>query len=726
MRRFPNFRQHDEMDCGPACLQIIAAHYGKHFPLGYFRGLTETTRQGTTMLALSLAAEKIGFRTMGAQLSYDDLKDIQPFPCIAYWNQRHYVVIYRIKNNRVYLSDPAHGLLRYTKEEFLKAWAVDNQSGIILNLEPTPAFEELQTESGHNEKGFFTLLHYLFRYKRELWQVILGLFITSFFQFLFPFLTQCIVDTGIRQQDLSFVFMILIAQLLIFLGKTTVELLRSYMMLHVSTRINVNLLTDFFIKLMRLPLGYFDSRMVGDILQRINDHRRVESFLTSSTVNTLFSFLNILVFGIILSVYDLRILLIFCTGSAFYVAWIMLFMKRRAALDYKLFSELSANQEKNYEMVVGMQEIKLQNAERRKRWQWGAQQARLFRINIKSLTLKQAQSGGAMVLNELKNIVISYFAARLVIQGDITLGKMLAVSYIIGQLNAPILQIIEFLQSFQDARLSMARINEIHNRPEEEPPGKQALGDVPQGDIQLCNLSFSYQRGAGTANVLKDLTLTIPHRKVTAIVGASGSGKTTLLKLLLKFYEPTGGNLTVGGVDLLSVSPESWRKRCGVVMQDGFVFNDTVAGNICVADERVDWPRMIDVAKLANLHDFVESLPLGYHTKIGANGMGMSAGQRQRLLIARALYQDPDILLFDEATSALDARNEKEITEKLNRIFNQKTVIIIAHRLSTVRHADRIILLEQGRVVETGRHEELVRVRGPYFNLVSNQLELAN
>jgi ATP-binding cassette subfamily B protein len=727
MIKFPHYKQYDDMDCGPACLRIICRYYGKNFSLDYFRSLTHTNRQGTTLLSLAEGAEKTGLHTMAAKLSYNDLEEAAPYPCIAFWNHKHYVVVYRIKRNKVYVSDPAHGLLTYTKEEFLKSWALDSDKGIVLTVERSPEFDKAEDPAGATSgNGFRHMLKYLTRYRRELVQIALGLAVAGILQLIFPFLTQSIVDIGIRNRDISFIYLILLAQLMVFLGKTAVEMVRSYILLHVSARININLLTNFFIKLMRLPLGFFDAKMVGDILQRINDHKRVESFLTTGATTTMFSMLNLVILGIVLGLYNTGIFLAFLVGSVVYVLWIMAFMKKRAAIDYKLFNQMSANQEKNIEMIIGMQEIKLHNAERKKRWQWEYLQVKLFKINIKSLTLKQVQAGGANIINEIKNIVIAFLAARLVIDGSITLGVMLSVTYIIGQLNGPLLQLVEFMQSLQDARLSLHRINEIHNKKDEETGYDQKINDIPQGDIRLEHLSFKYDSSPHTPKVLDNISLTIPAGKVTAIVGASGSGKTTLLKLLLKFYEPVGGQITVGNTAFEELSNSRWRDQCGVVMQEGFIFNDTIAGNIAVGEEEVNYARLQEAAKTANIHDFIQALPLKYNTKIGANGMGISTGQKQRLLIARAIYKNPAILFFDEATSALDAQNERTITENLNRVFTGKTVVVIAHRLSTVKNADRIVVLNKGIITEVGSHQQLISERGYYYHLVKNQLELEN
>jgi ATP-binding cassette, subfamily B, bacterial len=727
MFKFPHYKQYDEMDCGPTCLRIICRYYGKSFSLDYFRSLTHTSRSGTSMLSLSKAAEKLNFRTMAAKLSFEDLQETDPFPCIAFWNQTHFVVIYKIKKNTIYVSDPAHGLLTYTKEEFLKFWAVEDGKGIILSLDPTPDFDKETDEIKEpKEKNFKNIFTYLIRYKKELLQIIAGLVAASILQVFFPFLTKSIVDIGIRNSDMRFIYMVLLAQLMVFLGKTAIEILRSYILLHISTRINIHLLSDFFVKLMRLPLGYFDAKMVGDTMQRINDHKRVESFFTSGALNTIFSLLSLLIFGIVLAVYNPIIFVIFAVGSIIYIMWIMAFMKKRAALDYKLFNQMSANQEKNYEMIMGMQEIKLHNAEQKKRWQWEVLQIKLFKINIKSLSLKQWQSGGAIIINELKNIFISVIAAKLVVQGNISLGVMLSIAYIIGQLNSPILQLVDFLQSYQDTKLSLERINEIHHKQDEENSFDQKITNIPTGDIVLENISFKYGGAPHDPFVLEDINLTIPANKVTAIVGSSGSGKTTLLKLLMKFYEPNIGDIKIDNLSFKHLSNSKWRDKCGVVMQEGYIFNDTIESNIAVGDETIDIEKLVNATRVANIHEFIKGLPMGYKTKIGGNGMGISTGQKQRILIARAVYKNPDVLFFDEATSALDAKNEKLITENLNTIFKNKTVVIIAHRLSTVKNADNIVVLHNGKISETGHHKELITEKGFYYNLVSNQLELGN
>jgi ATP-binding cassette subfamily B protein len=714
------------MDCGPTSLRIICEFYGKIFSLEYLRQLTNTTRLGSSLLGISEAAEKLGLRTIGAKLSYDDLLTEVPMPCIGYWYQRHFIVIYKITKNKVHVSDPAHGIIKYTKAEFLKGWAADNGEGVILSLETTPDFYEVPNEEKKQTGGLSFIFKYLLQYKQLLIQLVFGLIVASLIQLIFPFITQNIVDTGIKYNNLNFVYLMLLAQLLLFLGKTSVEVLRGYILMHLSTRININLLSDFFIKLMKLPLGFFDVKMTGDILQRIQDHQRVETFLTSGTLNVIFSAINILVFGFVLFIYNPLIFVVFAVGSLLYFMWVFLFMKQNALLDYKKFDQLSQNQEKNLELIYGMQEIKLNNAGTKKRWQWEDLQAKLFKINLKSLRIKQIQTSGASLLNELKNIIISFLAARLVIQGQISLGVMLSVSYIIGQLNAPILQLVEFTELWQNARLSIARINEIHNKPDEENIRDEKITVIKDGDITLKDVSFSYSASAFIKPTIDSINLIIPNKKVTAIVGSSGSGKTTLMKLLLKFYEPSIGEIAIDGNSISNISHTMWREKCGAVMQDGYIFNDTIAYNIAIGEEIADTQALLYATSIANIHEFISELPLGYNTKIGQNGMGLSAGQKQRILIARAVYKNPDILLFDEATSALDAKNERIIIENLNKFFKGKTVIVIAHRLSTVKDADKIIVMENGEIIEEGSHEDLVLLRNSYFNLVKNQLELGS
>ncbi|SFO16889.1 ATP-binding cassette, subfamily B [Algoriphagus ornithinivorans] len=723
---FPHYKQPDSKDCGPTCLRIIAKHYGKLISLKEIREISETTREGSSLLKLSDAAEGMGFKTIGAKLSFEKLIQA-PLPLILHWEKQHFVVVYRIRKDTVYISDPAYGLISYSKEEFISRWIGNNatehtQEGVTLLLEPTPAFRKMKWEEKEKRSLGF-LFNYLFQYKNLIAQLAIGLLVGSLLQLIFPFLTQSIVDVGIQNQDINFIYLVLFAQIMLFLGRMSVEVLRSWILLHLTTRINISLVSDFFIKLMNLPISYFDTRMTGDIMQRIGDHRRIESLLTGTTLSTLFSFFNLIVFGVVLVYYSITIFSIFLGGSVLYLVWVLFFMKRRGELDYKRFAQLSQEQSTVIELINGMQEIKMHNAEKQKRWTWEFVQARLFQISIKSLTLEQTQQVGSSVINELKNILITFTSAVLVIEGNLTLGMMLALQYIIGQLNSPINELVGFVRSFQDASISLERLNEIHNKEDEENSEKQLARTVEPGKaMEAKNLSFRYV-GAKEV-VLTGINLRIQPKKVTAIVGASGSGKTTLMKLLLKFYEPSSGEIRYGNYDLKTVSAKSWREQCGVVMQEGYVFNDTIAANIAVGQDSIDQERLLEAARIANILDFIQSLPLGFNTKIGNEGVGMSTGQKQRLFIARAIYKNPAMLFFDEATSALDAKNEREVMENLQKFMQGKTVFIIAHRLSTVRNADQIIVIDRGKIVEQGPHVDLVHAKGIYYDLVKNQLEL--
>ena len=728
MFKFPNYRQAETKDCGPTCIKIIAKYYGKVLKIQTLRQLSETNRGGSNLLFLSDAAEKIGFRTLGVKLSLTKLEEA-PLPCILHWNKDHYVVLYKIKRNTFYISDPAIGLLEYTREEFLEFWIGNNadentEEGVALLMEPTPRFYQSEFDK-EDEKalGFGLLMQYILPYKSFVIQLIIGLLAGSLLQLIFPFLTQSVVDVGIRNKNIHFIYMILFAQLFLFLGKTALEFIRSWILLHLSTRINISLISDFFIKLMNLPISFFDVRMTGDIMQRISDHNRIERILTTSSLNVLFSFINMLIMGAVLAYYSLQIFVIYFLGSFFYFLWVVLFLKRRAKLDHRRFSEVSKEQSKVIELINGMQEIKLHNAEKQKRWGWEYIQARLFRVSIKSLILEQTQNIGSNFINELKNIIILFLSAKLVIDGQISLGMMMAISSIVGSLNGPIMQLISFIREAQDAKISLARLSEIHDKEDETQNEDEKTHDIPEdADILIKDLTFRYT--GSDVNVLENLNLTIPANKITAIVGTSGSGKTTLMKLLLKFYEPNSGNISVHKTPLEKISQKTWRYHVGAVMQEGYIFSDTIANNIAVGTDIIDKERLVYAADVANIKEFIQEYPLGYNTQIGMEGIGMSTGQKQRLLIARSVYKDPEMLLFDEATSALDANNEKEIMAKLNLFFKDKTVVVIAHRLSTVMNADQIVVLEKGKIVEIGNHQELVGLKGSYFELVKNQLQL--
>ena len=687
-----------------------------------------TTREGSSLLGLSEAIESIGFRSLGVKLSYNKLLEA-PLPCIVHWNKNHYVVVYKIKKGIVYTSDPAHGLISYSKDEFLKHWIGNNandetKEGIALMVEPTPLF--YQSDFDQDETfGFGFIFKYLIKYKRFIVQLIIGLLAGSLLQLIFPFLTQSVVDVGIKNQDLNFIYLILFAQLFLFIGKASLEIIRSWILLHLSTRINISLISDFFIKLMKLPISYFDVRMTGDLLQRINDHKRIEQILTTSSLTVLFSFFNLIIFSLVLGHYSLQIFGVFALGSVLYFAWVLFFFKKRKELDYKRFSQVSTEQSKVIELINGMQEIKLHNAERRMRWNWEYVQAHLFKIASKSLALEQTQTVGSNLINELKNMLITILSAKLVIDGDITLGMMMAISYIVGQLNGPITQLINFMRDVQDAKISIDRLGEIHNMEDEETSEDKKITTIAEdATLSLNNVSFRYT--GGLKPVLNDLSLSIPANKTTAIVGVSGSGKTTLMKLLLRFYNTDEGNILINNANLNTISQKVWREHCGVVMQEGYIFNDTIANNIAVGQDYIDQDKLAHAIDVANISDYIDSLPLGYNTKIGSEGSGLSTGQKQRLFIARAVYKNPKFLFFDEATSALDANNEKIIMEKLDTFFKDKTAIVIAHRLSTVKNAHQIVVLDNGKIVEVGNHEQLTKQKGNYYNLVKNQLELGN
>lgn len=735
MKKFPFYKQADQKDCGPTCLKIIAKYFGKVISIQELRKLTETTRIGSSLLGLSEASEKIGLKSLGVKLSLEKLTEA-PLPCVLHWNKNHYVVLYKLKGKGkgksrtiiAYVSDPAHGLLTYQQDEFLNHWIGKNsdaatEEGIALLIEPTAKFYNNEFDPEEKPLGFSFLSRYVFRYKKFLWQLIIGLLAASLLQLIFPFLTQSVVDVGIKNQDIHFIYLILFAQLALFIGRTAIEVIRSWILLHLSTRINISLVSDFFIKLMNLPIAFFDTRMTGDILQRINDHRRIERILTTSSLSVLFSMVNLIVFSLVLAYYNLTIFGIFVLGSVLYFVWIAVFLKKRKELDYKRFSEVSQEQSKVIELINGMQEIKLHNAEKKKRWGWEFVQARLFKVSIESLALEQYQNVGSGFINELKNILITILSAKLVIEGDITLGMMLAISYIVGQLNSPISQLINFIREVQDAKISLDRLSEIHNKEDEEPTNIERVSDIEaHAKLTVSNLSYRYV--GSDQMVLQDLDLEIPSNKVTAIVGVSGSGKTTLMKLLLKFYDPIKGTVKLGNYDLKNISQKVWRRECGVVMQEGYIFNDTIANNIAVGVDYVDKKKLVHAVDVANIKEFIENLPLSYNTKIGMEGVGLSTGQKQRLLIARAVYKNPNYLFFDEATSALDANNEKAIMEKLNTFFENKTVVVIAHRLSTVKNAHQIVVLDAGKIMEIGNHTSLIAKKGNYYNLVKNQLEL--
>ncbi|MCX2485506.1 peptidase domain-containing ABC transporter [Pedobacter sp. MR2016-24] len=731
MRKFPFFKQLDQMDCGPTCLKMVAKFYGRNYKNQRLRTISNINREGVSLLGISEAAEKIGFRTTGANISLGQLSQID-LPCILHWTQNHFVVLFKIasgfrQQSEYLIADPAKGIIRYNQQEFLGHWAnsgdPENAKGILLILSPRPDFylQEGDAEEGLDLSYF---LGYLFRFKGMLMQLVTGLAVGSLLQLVFPFLTQSIVDIGVNTRDVGFVYVILIAQLMLFLGRMSVDFIRSWILLHISTRINISILTDFLIKLMKLPMNFFDTKMTGDIMQRMTDQGRIESFLTGSSLNTIFSLFTLVIFGAVLAYYNISIFIIFLVSSILYTIWVMIFFRKRRDLDFKRFDNSSQNQSNIVELINGMQEIKLNNCEQQKRWEWERVQARLFKFNVRSLALGQYQQFGTFFINEGKNIIITFVVAKLVIDGQLSLGAMMAIQYIVGQLNSPIEQFLGFLQHFQDAKISLERLNEIHEMKDEEPADQEFITELPiQKSIHIQNLSFSYP-GAGNEPILRNVSIHIPEGKTTAIVGMSGSGKSTILKLLLRFYQVPSGTLKVGNTNLDLISFRHWRNSCGIVMQDGYIFSDTIARNIAVGDEYPDREKLYHAIEMANISEFISELPLGLNTRIGASGNGISQGQRQRMLIARAVYKNPEYLFFDEATNALDANNEKVIMENLEQFFRGRTVVVVAHRLSTVRNADNIIVLHNGEVIEQGSHASLTHQKGEYYQLVKNQLEL--
>ena len=726
---FPFVKQPDAMDCGPACLKMVAGFYKMNFSLESLRKRCFITREGVSFLGLSEAADSLGFRTIGVKVPFDLLVENVPLPCIVHWRQKHFIVVYKIKNEKIWAADPGIGLIKFSREEFVRNWAstvVDGKkSGLVLIIEPTPSLYNNENEK-EKTSGFKFLFKYFNLYRKYIYQLVLGLILGSCIQLVIPFLTQSIIDIGLNNNDIGFIYLILFAQLALVVGRMSVEFIRGWLLLHIGSRVNVAVISGFLQKLMSLPVSFFDTKLTGDILQRIDDNNRIEEFLTSASLNILFSFFNLVVFGIVLAIFSFKILLLFLTGSALYVLWVSAFMKSRARLDHLRFKQMSVSGNKLINIVNGMQEIKLTQSELSMRWDWEKLQATLFALKVKGLSIIQYQSAGATFINEVSNILITIVAATSVLKGDITLGSMLAVQFIIGQLNVPVSQIIGFFRMSQDAKMSLDRLAEVHNLEEEEPNPEVKVRKMPEKkDIYFNGLSFQYE-GPRSPYALKDIDLFIEENKITAIVGTSGSGKTTLLKMLLGFYSPVSGDILIGDLRLSNLSLKIWREKVGAVMQDGFLFPDTIASNIAPGADEINEERLLKAAEIANIKGFIESLPLGYNTKIGANGHGLSEGQKQRLLIARVIYKDPDIIIFDEATNSLDANNEKVIVENLSEFFIGKTVIVVAHRLSTVRGADQIVVLDGGRIIETGNHESLIGKRGAYYNLVKNQLELGN
>lgn len=728
LRTFPFYQQHDAMDCGAACLKMIAKHYGRYYSMERLRGFTYLGREGVSLLGISDAAEEIGLQTLAVQTTFDQLASVIPMPCIAHWNdEEHFVVIYRVTKNYVWIVDPQEGKFKLPKAEFIQHWGSGQsrdgaQQGVLLLLQVTPEFYQQEGDK-IDKSGFRYVLSYFWQYKGLLSQLALGLLLGIIIMFILPFLIQSVVDIGIGNLDMSFIQLILICQLLLFTTQIAVDYFRSWILLHLSVRVNITLVSDYLFKLTKLPISYFDKRQSGDLLQRINDHERIQRFMSSTSLSALFYLVNYIVFGFILAVWSMPIFWVFLGGTLLYISWVLFFARKKKAVDYRHFDEAAENQNSLMELINGMQDIKLYNAEKSKRWSWERIQARLFRTSLSTMRLQQYQRIGARFFNETKNVLIIFLAVIAVQDSMMTIGTLVAIIYILGMINSQITALIEFLVAYQESKISLERIDEIHQIKDEEKLGEKTSLLPKSSTLELDDVFFQYS-GPHSPMILKGLKMKIPKGKVTAIVGRSGSGKSTLIKLLLQFYEPTEGSIRVGKVNLSNVSPKAWRSKCGVVMQDGFIFSDSIAKNVALGEEIIDKERLLHALDVANMRNFVETLPQAYDTRIGASGLGLSQGQKQRLLIARAIYKDPDYLFFDEATTALDAYGEMVVMENLREVFYNKTVVIIAHRLSTVRDADHIIVMEDGEVAEQGQHDDLTIRRGAYFQLVRNQLEL--
>lgn len=725
--------QHDSMQCGIACLQMVCKYFGREYSLDSLSKLCFATTEGVSLLGINEAANTLGLHTTSARATTTVLSDA-PLPCILHWNQNHFVVLYKVKKGKkFYVADPGKGLVTYSLDEFKQHWTSTKSNGedkgIAMFLETTPAFFTYKMEGKENLKerrSFRFLFGYVKKYRKYFGQIILGLIVGSLLQLVLPFLTQSIVDVGIKNQDIGFVWLILLGQLMLTVSRTAIDFIRRWLLLHISLRINISLVSDFFIKLLKLPMSFFDTKLMGDLMQRMNDHSRVNNFLTQQTLNIAFAMLTFVVFSVVLFFYNKLVFVIFLLGSILYGVWMTLFLKRRKVLDYELFEQQAINNNKTYEFITSMQEIKLQGCEQRRRWEWEDTQADLFGVQMKSLKLQQTQEAGSIFINEVKNIIITVVAATAVIHGQMTLGMMLAVQYIIGQLNSPVEQLMNFFYSLQDVKISLERINEIHQMDDEN--GKEGLQtsieDKSEG-IDIKNIMFKYDPHA-LRKTIDDVGIHIPQGKVTAIVGASGSGKTTLIRLMLGYYPVLEGTINIGNTDINKLNKKWWRRQCGVVMQDGVIFSESIARNIAVDDGDIDKERLLKAAEIACIKDYVMALPLKFNTKIGRDGVGLSQGQKQRILIARAVYKNPDYIFLDEATNSLDANNERSIVENLDKFYKGKTVVIVAHRLSTVKNADQIVVIDHGNVVEVGNHESLTAKRGAYYNLVKNQLELGN
>jgi ATP-binding cassette subfamily B protein len=732
-KRPPYIAQHDSMDCGPSCLAMITRYYGKKYSTQELREYCFLSKDGVSMLGIEDAAKKIGFDTIGVKIRVADLINKKPLPCILFWGENHFVVLSDVRKKRFSdevifeILDPAFGKILLTEEKFKQHWTKTDK-GLALLLQPTEEFHKKEPKQKKASIVNLSLIYSFMKpHKRELFILVLGLGFSSLLTLIFPFLTQALIDVGVSNNNLNFVFIILLAQIFLFLGSLIIEVVRNWVLLFINSKINIGIISEFLMKIVKLPFKFFESKQLGDFSARIGDHRRIEEFLTSQSLITIFSSINFIVFFIVLTYYDPKIVIAYSVITFLSIIWSVYFLKKLQKVDYQRFRYLGENQQAIYELINGIVEVKLNNIEDHKIGKWQDKQIKLFNTNLKTMKLDQIQHIGYDFLNQAKNILVIFIAAREVILGNITLGTLLSISYIIGQMNTPLNQLIEFLKSWQYAKLSFERLHEVQNLKEEDSnlhKVSTADGSLFNTDIDIRNVSFQYL-GPRSPFILNGVSFTIPKGKMTAIVGESGSGKTTLMKLLLKFYAPVEGDIYYGKHNAENLSAKDLRKNSGVVMQDGYIFSDTLERNIATSDAQIDYDRLERAITTANLADFVESLPQKLKTMLGSGGNGISGGQKQRILIARAVYKNPNIIFFDEATSALDAENEKIIYENLDEFFIGRTVIKIAHRLSTVKSAHQIIVLKKGQIVEIGNHEQLVKNKSNYYNLVKNQLELS-
>ncbi len=728
------YRQPDSMDCGPTCLRIIAKYYGKSCSLQYLREHSFITREGVTMLGLSEAAENIGFRTLGAKITLDDLADNMPLPCILHWNQNHFVVCYGVRGKgtrrKFLIADPGIGKVSYNDREMRKHWLSGmlegNDVGLVMQIEPGTNFYDIPEETNPkdgSQRGLRYFLKYILPFRKQIAELLVGALVVMMLSYCTPFLSQSMVDIGIKNRDLNFIVLIMVVQIIIALSQTVLQFVQSWISLRMNTLININLVEDYLKKLTRMPLYFFETKTLGDILQRIGDHSRIKSFLMNNLVDMFFSVGTFLVFGTVLSIYNGQIFAVFIIGNGLYVLWTLLFMKYRRELDYKSFEQSAKLQNNMVQFFDGLPEIKMNGIERSKLWEWEHLQAGMYKISMRALRIGQIQSSGSLFFSTTTNIFVSYISARMVVTGEITLGMMMSLSFIIGQVAGPIGSFVRFAHSWQDAKISLERLNDINGQVDELTNMEGMLSEFDNGDITLDHVSYSYS-GDRNQLALNEVSLIIPKGKVTAIVGASGSGKSTLMKLLQGFYKPLEGRIMIGKIPLQMIRPQTWRKRIGAVMQDGFIFTDTIAHNIGMEADKIDNRRLYEATSKANLLDYITLLPNNFNTKIGREGIGLSQGQKQRILIARTLYKNPDYVFLDEATNALDANNEGQIMANLLDFFSGKTLVVVAHRLSTVRGADNIIVLDRGRIVEQGTHDQLIQLGGYYYSLIKNQLEL--